>query len=97
MLYYMDNTLSFGSSDQGHERVNIYLRRSQKFSRSMVERMRTLRFTELQNMMARDTGPYEALLTDGEIRAMLARRDVSLAYIDELIQQHGAEAVLAFP
>lgn len=97
MLYYMDNTLSFGSSDQGHERAIIYLQRSQKFSRSVVERMRTLTFTELKRVMTRDTGPYEALLTDEEIRSTLARRDFSLAYIDGLIEQHGVDAVLVFP
>jgi hypothetical protein len=97
MLYFMDNTLSFGVSREGHERAIIYLKRSQKFSRSLVERLRTLTFVELERAMSRDTGPYEELLTDQEIRTLLSRRDYSLAYIDDLIQQYGTDAVLVFP
>lgn len=96
-LYFMDNTLSFGLSDEGHERTVTYLMRSQKFSRHLVRHLRELSFDQVKQALSTDKGPYEYLLSDEEIRSMLARRDFALAYIDELIELHGKTAVLAFP
>ncbi len=97
LLYFMDNTLSFGSSRDGHERTRIYLMRSQKFSRSLVARVRALDENSIRDAMAHDTEPFEELLSSEEIDALLARRDVALEYIDGLIAEHGEDAVLVFP
>ena len=42
LLFFMDNTLSFGRERKGHTKVQSYLSRVQKFSRSLVEKVRVL-------------------------------------------------------
>lgn len=96
-LYFMDNTLSFGDSPEGHERTRIYLMRSQKFSRSLINNVRALDEDTIRNAMSGGIEPFDALLSDEEIKALLARRDLALEYIDGLIAEHGEDAVLAFP
>ena len=44
-----------------------------------------------------DVEPFEYYLHDGEITALMSRRDRALEYIDSLIAAHGEQAVLAFP
>ncbi len=97
LLYYMDNTLSFGISKDGHERARIYLRRVQKFSRSLVQRLRNLTREEIVTVISDDLGPFEVLLVAAEVDSLLDRRDYSIAYVDELIERYGADRVLVFP
>ncbi len=97
MLYFMDNALSFGPNPEGHEKVLVYLQRSQKFSRSLYASVRRLDETSLREALARDTGPYELLLTEDEVAGVLHRRMQFLAYVDGLIEEHGESAVLVFP
>jgi len=96
-LYFMDNAMSFGPDPDGHERTIIYLKRSQKFSRRLVARLRALDLASVRAAVADDRGPYDYLLDDVEIAAVLHRRDYALAYIDELVAEYGAENVLVFP
>jgi hypothetical protein len=97
VLYFMDNTMSFGDDDNGHTRTRTYLERAEKFSRRMVEKLRALERDDLEAAMTADIEPFDYLLTDAEIKSVLARRDYALRYIDRLIERHGEEAVLAFP
>ncbi len=97
VLYFMDNTLAFGKNPAGHHKTMLYLQRSQTFSRRLVTRLRALERAQLVAVLAKDTGDFDALLTDAEIDAVLGRRDRALAYIDELIAAHGEAKVLAFP
>jgi hypothetical protein len=97
VLYFMDNTMSFGEDDNGHTRTRTYLERASKFSRSMVEKLRALTRDQLRDAMTTDIEPFEPLLTDAEIESVLARRDHAIRYIDRLIEKHGEEAVLVFP
>jgi hypothetical protein len=97
MLYFMDNTLSFGDSDVGHSKVRTYLERSQKFSRALVARLRRLNESELRRSLSGDLEGFEFLLEEDEIAAVMSRRAAALEYIDELIAQHGEAAVLVFP
>jgi hypothetical protein len=97
VLYYMDNTLSFGPEKEGHTRVRIYLERSQKFSRTLIEGLRGLDEAKLRFAMTTNTAPYPRLLTDAEIRAVLHRRERFLAHLQELIETHGENVVLAYP
>lgn len=97
VLYYMDNTLAFGREPDGHRKVQTYLTRAQKFSRSLVARLRELTEAELREVVEHDRGPFEYLLSDSEIQAVMQRRDWALAYIDGLIAQHGEGAILVFP
>lgn len=98
ILYFMDNTLSFTRNKQAHSRTNTYLRRVKVFSKRLVESVRTLTRDQLINALSSaEDGPLAPLLSNDEIEAVMARRDVAIAYIDELIAEHGAERVLAFP
>ncbi len=95
-LYFMDNTLSFSPFPTGRTKSHIYLHRAEKFSRRLVARLRTLGRDQVERVLV-DDGPLGALVKPDEITALLARRDVALAYIDGLIALHGEALVLAFP
>jgi hypothetical protein len=97
ILYFMDNTMSFGPDGEGHRKCRIYIRRSQKFSRSLVAALRALTIEEVSEAVAHDKGPFPHLLSELEIEMLMKRRDYALAYIDELIAEHGESAVLVFP
>jgi hypothetical protein len=98
VLYFMDNTLSFGGRDRdGHVRTQIFLRRSQKFSRSLVAALRSLDETALRAALEYDTGPFDVLLREPEIEGVMARRGYALDYIDGLCAAHGEDDVLVFP
>ena len=97
VLYFMDNTMSFGLDPEGHRKSRTYFTRSQKFSRSLVVALRNLSAESLDDVLDHDTGPFEHLLSQEECAAVLARRDWALTYIDDLIAQHGESVILAFP
>jgi hypothetical protein len=97
VLYFMDNTMSFGEDDNGHTKTRTYFERAQKFSRSMVAKLRALTRDQLEAAMTTDIEPFEFLLSDAEIKSVLARRDYAIRYIDRLIEEHGEQAVLVFP
>jgi hypothetical protein len=92
-LYYMDNTFGFQADPEGHAKCRTYLMRSQKFSRRMVEAVRALDAPSFRHALENDPG----VLTTDEINAVIARKDVTLKYIDGLIEKYGAEKVLVFP
>lgn len=97
LLYFMDNTLSFGDNAKGHPKARIYFERSQVFSRSLVAQLRTLREADVRAVLETDVEPFDFYLYDEEITALISRRDHALEYIDSLIAVHGEAAVLAFP
>jgi hypothetical protein len=97
VLYFMDNTMSFGDDDNGHTKTRTYFERAQKFSRRMVEKLRALDGEELRAALTTDIEPFEFLLSDAELKSVLARRDYAIRAIDRLIEKHGEEAVLVFP
>ena len=96
----MDNTLSFSQFTRGHENN---LRPLLRIAGVPARARRTLRALTLESIesgarrSAMTTAGLGPLLTDEEIRAILARRDNVLAYIDRLIAQYGEDAVLALP
>lgn len=98
VLYFMDNSMSFSRYAFGHERNVLTLRRMEVFPRGLVEKLRGLTLESVQAALAVDgdaaLGP---LLSDEEVRAILARRDNMLRHVDRLIAEHGEAAVLAFP
>jgi len=95
-LYFMDNTLSFSNFAHGRTKSHLYLHRVEKFSRSLVTRLRHLKKRDVVRALA-DDGPLGPLVTSEEIAAVMSRRDAALAYIDGLIAEHGADQVLVFP
>jgi hypothetical protein len=97
-LFYMDNTMSFSGNREGHSRSHLYLERVQTFSKRLIAEVRGLDKAKLEAVLVPEKdSPMPFLLTKNEIAAMLARRDVLLRYVDDLITQHGEETVLAFP
>jgi hypothetical protein len=96
-LYYLDNTFGFQIEPGGHQRCLSALRRVQRFSRSLYQRLHELDAPRIRAELAREPDPPFEILTDPEIDSVLARRDVALAYIDDLIGQLGREQVLYFP
>lgn len=97
VLYFMDNTLSFGNRRDGHPKARTYFERCQTFSRDLVERLRELSERDIRNVLETDVEPFEFYLRDSEIAALLSRRDRALEYIDGLIEKYGEDLVLAFP
>lgn len=97
VLVFLDNTLAFGNDPNGHSRVRTYLRRSQRFSRKLVERLRRLDEAAFEQAVTTDIEPFVLLLEKEEIHAIIRRRDFALRYIDELLAEHGEDAVFAFP
>ncbi len=97
VLYFMDNTLSFGPAERGHLKSRIYFERSQKFSRRTITALRALDEHDVRAVLGADVWPFDELLSDGEIVALMSRRDFALKYIDSLIAEHGEENVLVFP
>jgi hypothetical protein len=96
-LFFMDNTLSFGPFPEGSPKVRSVLEHVQKFSRALVRRARTLDEDTVRAAMTVDTGPYERLLSEAEIAAVLFRRDSWLEYVDGLVAELGEAEVLCYP
>lgn len=96
VLFFMDNTLSFTNFTLGHESNLTPLHRISKFSRKLVGRLRTLTYASVQRALDGEE-VLAPLLEPSEIRAMLARRDHVLRYIDGLSAELGENAVLALP
>ncbi len=96
-LYFMDNALAFGGKSIGGDVVIVYMKRCQKFSRSLVQKIRALRVENVQRAVQSAIGPYPRLLDDHEIEALMKRRDYQMSYIDELIAAYGEDKVLVFP
>lgn len=92
-LYWMDNTFGFQVEPEGHLRCRTYLFRCQKFSRKFIEAVRALDLPSLRAALEPEAG----VLSEAEIRAVLARRDVALRYVNSLINQFGEDKVFVFP
>lgn len=97
ILYFMDNTLSFLPFTLGHETNLSKLYRIQVFPRALVQKLRAQTVETIQAALGGDDELLGPLLTEVEIRAIMARRDHLLGYIDRLIAELGEDAVLAFP
>ncbi len=98
-VYFMDNTLSFSQFTKGHDNNLRPLYRMQVFPRALVGRLRALTLETLTAVLdlGDDWAGMGPLLTEGEIAAVMSRRDHVLAYVDRLIAQFGEDAVLALP
>ena len=92
-LYFMDNTFGFQLEPQAHEKTRSALVRCQKFSRRLVAALRGMDAHAIRAALDAEPG----VLSDEEIGAVVARRDVVLRYVDRLIDRYGAERVLVFP
>ena len=98
-LYFMDNTLAFSKFTHGHDSNLKPLLRMQRFPRALVAKLRTMTLQQVTAALSLGSDPIGLgpLLTDEELRAIIARKDHVLEHIDRLIAQFGEDAVLAFP
>jgi hypothetical protein len=97
ILYFMDNTLSFSAYTIGHSTNLSKLYKIQVFPRALVGRLRALTVETVDAALGGEDDLLGPLLTRVEIRAIIARRDHFLEYIDRLIAELGEDAVLALP
>jgi len=97
ILYFMDNTLAFSVFTLGHENNLSKLYRIQVFPRALVAKLRALTVESIEAALGGDDDLLGPLLTPIEIRAMIARRDHFIGYIDRLVAELGDAAVLALP
>ena len=96
-LYFLDNTFGFQVEPGGHLRCRQALVKVQRFSRSLVARLRALDAKTLRDELAREVDPPYEILSAEEIDSVIARTHVALEYIDGLVAQFGADKVLYFP
>lgn len=99
-LFFMDNTMSFSNLAFGHQSNLLAMRRIQVFPKALVARLRTLTLEQIEAALTvpeAEEHRLAPLLHPQEMRAILVRRDNLLRYIDQLIEQHGEDAVLALP
>ena len=97
-LYFLDNTLSFSRVTHGHDMNLRPLFKMQVFPRGLIKKLRELTLDKVQKALAYDdTIGLGPLLTDEEMRAIIARKNHVLEHVDRLIAQFGEEAVLALP
>lgn len=96
-IVYIDHNLAFDEKldlAATHKR-RMVLHRVERFSRALLASARKLTRASLVEAFGVDDlgGP---LLRDGQIDAVLTRRDELVAYVDELIAKHGEPRVLSF-
>jgi hypothetical protein len=96
-LYFMDNTLAFSTFTLGHEANLAPLRRMEVFPRALVARLRELTYDTVARAVDVGDDPIGPLLNPAEIRALLARRDHLVRFIDDDIADLGEKKALALP
>lgn len=95
-LYTMDNTSAFPPEPSIAPMPLLALHRAQTFPRTLVVALRGLDREAIAGAVTvADATGQRTLLTAEEIAAVLSRRDLILAYIDQLSSDHGAERVLS--
>lgn len=98
-LIYRDNNGGFGEPwvDSLNQRVLRWLRRSQRFSRGVIDRARAWTEASVRAEMSLDPDTAHPPLSNAQIASLLRRRDTLIAYVDALVHQHGAAAVFPWP
>ncbi len=94
-LFFMDNTMSFSGANT--KKTEAYLRKSQRFSRSLVKRLRAISMEDVRQAVGKNTEPFPFLLTEKEILQVESRRQWLLNYLDGLVAKYGVDTVLWFP
>ncbi len=81
-----------------YERILRGLLLTERFSKSMVDRLAALDEDAIRQELARDPSHEAApLLSEPQIAAVLDRRATILTHVAALIEQRGADRVLVFP
>ncbi len=81
-----------------YEKLLSRLSATERFSRSLVDRLTALDEEAIRNELARDPRhAVEPLLSDRQISDVLARRATILSHIAALVEERGVDEVLVFP
>lgn len=97
-LFFMDNTMAFFVNDEAREINRKALLRTQKFSRHLWQALPRLTEAAFRAAILEEPGiTVSAVLTEAELRAVVARARFARNYIHTLIEQFGEDQVLAFP
>lgn len=95
-LYFMDNTWACYPKPDGSSIGRVYLRLTRRYSEKLIRNLRRIDETTLRKHVLDRHAPW-AILTDKEIEAMLARREMMLREITRNIAQYGWENTVIFP
>lgn len=95
-LIYRDNNSGFEEPfvEGLLQRSRSLLNRTQRFSRAVIGRARAMTEASVRAEMALDPDRSTPLLSAGQLRSLLRRRDLLLGYVDALVRRHGEAAVL---
>jgi hypothetical protein len=96
-LYFMDNTYSFFPTPRGGTNARTGLERVQRFSRKLFRNLKRLTYARLRAAMALDAGAPMTLLSDHELRMVIARRNHAIQHINWVIARYGWEKTMVFP
>jgi len=96
-LFYIDHNAAFyhPMPAEAHGRLDEHFRLVERFSRSLVARVRALDAASIRRAVDEDGGGLP-ILSDDQIADVLERRTHALETIDALVAAHGESAVLAF-
>jgi hypothetical protein len=95
-LYFMDNTMAFFLSADGHPRNRAWLDRTERFSRRLWAALDRVTERSLQRVLGHDIDGLE-ILTNSEIKAVIARRETLQRHVKALLATHDEAEVFAFP
>ncbi len=95
-----DNDRAFSTplSPRRYDELLEGLTRTERFSRSLVQRLSDFDEAALREELGRDPSQVSApLLSDAQVADVLARRGTILSYVAALIDERGEAEVLVFP
>ena len=95
-LIYRDNNGGFEEPfvEGLLQRSRALLQRSQRFSRAVIARARSMTEASVRAEMALDPDRAFPPLGPAQVRSLLRRRDLLVEYVDGLVRRHGDAAVL---
>jgi len=98
-LVYRDHNEAFSEpfGERMLQGVMRNLRQVQRFSRSVITRVRGLSDASIRAEMSLDPDSVHPPLTNVQIASVLHRRDALVAYVNELVHRYGETSVYAFP
>jgi len=99
VVYLRDHDVAFAGrlGDKIHHRILRRMLRSERFSRSFIEALRSLTPAQYRAELAREPAWVKgALIDDRSIERLFDRRHAAISHIDSLIGIYGKDAVLVF-
>lgn len=97
-LFVRDHNVAFYDPPPQQERMLARLKQVERFSRSVVSRLKALDEPALRKALAHPADPAGFMaLTESQIAGVLDRRSTLLSYVAAIIDRYGEANVLTFP